>query len=226
MKYGFVIPGGDVLDHIEIAEEIETAGWDAVFVADGVYGTDPWVSLAAIAVRTRRVRLGTLLTPVSRRRPWKLASETATLDRLSGGRAILTVGLGAIDTGFDQVGEVTDRRVRGQLLDEGLDVMTRLWSGRPFSYSGEHYHVEWDATWSYTPVQSPRIPIWVVGAWPHKKSVRRAARWDGLIAAKKEADGSFVQPTPDDLREMKALIEENRASADGPFDGRDLLWRG
>jgi alkanesulfonate monooxygenase SsuD/methylene tetrahydromethanopterin reductase-like flavin-dependent oxidoreductase (luciferase family) len=218
MKYGFVSPGGDVLDHIEIAEEIEAAGWDAVFVADGVYGADPWVSLAAIAVRTQRVRIGTLLTPVSRRRPWKLASETATLDRLSGGRVILTVGLGAIDTGFDQVGEATDRKVRGQLLDEGLDVITRLWSGRPFSYSGEHYHIEWDATWSYTPVQSPRIPIWVVGAWPHKKSVRRGARWDGLLAARMDPSGSFVEVRPEDIREMKAFIEENRTNANDPFD--------
>src|SRR5438067_2239435 len=185
MKYGFVIPGGDVLDHIEIAEEIEAAGWDAVFVADGVYGTDPWVSLAAIAVRTRRMRLGTLLTPVSRRRPWKLASETATLDRLSHGRVVLSVGLGAIDTGFDQVGEATDRKVRAELLDEGLELLKLFWSGHPFSFEGDHYHVEWDNTWSYTPVQSPRIPIWVVGAWPWKVSVVRAARFDGLIAAKK-----------------------------------------
>src|SRR5436305_9815532 len=168
MKYGFVIPGGDLWTHIELGQEIEAAGWDGVFVADSVIGLDPWVTLAAIATRTERVRLGTLLTPVSRRRPWKLASETATLDQLSNGRVVISVGLGAVDTGFDKVGEETDRRVRGQLIDEGLELMTRFWSGQPFHYHGEHYHVDWEPTfWSCNPVQSPRIPIWVVGAWPH-----------------------------------------------------------
>src|SRR5215210_1665136 len=155
MQYGFVIPGGDVPEIVDVAQEIEDAGWDGVFVADGVYGTDPWVSLGAMAARTERVRLGTLLTPVARRRPWKLASETATLDRLSNGRAILSVGLGAIDTGFDSVGEATDRKVRGELLDEGLELLARFWSGQPFSYHGKHYNVEWGTDWSYKPVQSP-----------------------------------------------------------------------
>jgi alkanesulfonate monooxygenase SsuD/methylene tetrahydromethanopterin reductase-like flavin-dependent oxidoreductase (luciferase family) len=213
VKYGFVIPGGDVLDHVEIAQEIEAAGWDGVFVADMVYGTDPWVSLAAIAALTRRVRLGTLLTPVSRRRPWKLASETATLDRLSEGRVILAVGLGAIDTGFDKVGEATDRKVRAQLLDEGLDVVTRFWSGKPFSYHGRHYNVEWGTDWAYTPVQSPRIPIWVVGAWPREASVRRAARYDGVLAAKMSDSGAFSQPTPDDIREIKAFVDKHRSAS-------------
>jgi alkanesulfonate monooxygenase SsuD/methylene tetrahydromethanopterin reductase-like flavin-dependent oxidoreductase (luciferase family) len=213
MKYGFVIPGGDVLDHLEIAQEIEAAGWDGVFVADMVYGTDPWVSLAAIAALTKRVRLGTLLTPVSRRRPWKLASETATLDRLSEGRVILAVGLGAIDTGFDKVGEATDRKVRTQLLDEGLDVITRFWSGKPFSYQGKHYNVEWGTDWSYTPVQSPRIPIWVVGAWPREASVRRAARYDGVLASKISESGAFSEPTPDDIREIKAFVDKQRSEA-------------
>ncbi|MDP9380206.1 MAG: LLM class flavin-dependent oxidoreductase [Chloroflexota bacterium] len=139
MRYGFVIPGGDVKTLVEVAQEIEEAGWNGVFVADGVYGTDPWVSLAAIAVCTQRVRIGTLLTPPSRRRPWKLASEAATLDRLSNGRVILPVGLGATDTGFDKVGEETDRRVRAKLLDESLEIMTGFWSGRKFSFEGEHY---------------------------------------------------------------------------------------
>src|SRR5215831_7866800 len=122
MRYGFVIPSGDVETLIEVAQEIEAAGWDAVFVGDGVYGTDPWVSLAAIAVQTTQVRLGPLVTPASRRRPGKLASETATLDRLSHGRVILPVGLGAINTGFAQVGEQTDRKLRAQRLDEGLEI--------------------------------------------------------------------------------------------------------
>jgi alkanesulfonate monooxygenase SsuD/methylene tetrahydromethanopterin reductase-like flavin-dependent oxidoreductase (luciferase family) len=217
MKYGFVIPGGDVKDHLEIGKEIEAAGWDAVFVADGVYGTDPWISLAALAAHTERVRLGPLLTPVSRRRPWKLASETATLDRLSDGRVILCVGLGATDTGFDQVGEATDRKIRAELLDEGLELLTLFWAGKPFAFSGKHYRVNWDNSWSYTPVQSPRIPIWVVGAWPRKASVRRALRYDGLLAARMTEDSRFVDVTPEDVREIKAFAGDYRAT-DAPID--------
>jgi len=104
MKYGFVFPGGDAPTAVEFAQEVEAAEWDGFFVWEPVWGVDSWVTLAAAAMRTKRIRLGTLLTPVSRRRPWKLAGETATLDHLSGGRVILSVGLGALDTGFEQFG--------------------------------------------------------------------------------------------------------------------------
>ncbi len=217
MKFGFVIPGGDVETLLEVAQEIEVFGWDGVFVADGIYGTDPWIALAAIAVRTSRVRIGTLLTPVSRRRPWKLASETATLDRLSHGRVILPVGLGAIDTGFDKVGEQTDRKVRAQLLDESLEIVTHFWSGQPFHYQGTHYHVNWDVDWSYTPVQTPRIPIWVVGAWPRERSMLRALRYDGLLAVKMQSDGSFTTTTPSDIQAIKQFVDTKR-SEKTPFD--------
>ncbi len=217
MKFGFVIPGGDVETLLQIAQEIEAYGWDGVFVADGVYGTDPWIALAAIAIRTSRVRIGTLLTPASRRRPWKLASETATLDRLSHGRVILPVGLGAIDTGFEKVGEQTDRKVRAQLLDESLEVVTRFWSGQPFHYQGTHYHVNWDVDWSYTPVQKPRIPIWVVGAWPRERSLLRALRYDGLLAVAIQSDGSFTPTTPTGIRAIKEFIDVRR-SEETPFD--------
>lgn len=221
MRYGFVIPGGDVEALIEMAQEIEAAGWDAVFVGDGVYGTDPWIALAAIAVRTTRVRLGPLVTPASRRRPWKLASETATLDRLSHGRVILPVGLGAINTGFEQVGERTDRTLRAQLLDEGLEVVTRFWSGQPFDYDGRHYHVHWDMQWSYSPVQRPRIPIWVVGAWQRERSLSRAVRYDGVLAVKMDVSGPSSGMTADDIRALKQFITERRERGIGgepPFD--------
>src|SRR5829696_6577001 len=162
MKYGFVIPGGDVPEIVEVAVEIEKAGWDGVFVAEMVYGTDAWVTLGAMAARTTRVMLGTLLTPVSRRRPWKRASEAATLDRLSRGRAVLSVGLGAIDTGFAEVGEETDRKVRAELMDEGLEVMEKLWAGKPFKFEGKHYKVDWSNRWSYSPFEKERVPVWVV----------------------------------------------------------------
>jgi alkanesulfonate monooxygenase SsuD/methylene tetrahydromethanopterin reductase-like flavin-dependent oxidoreductase (luciferase family) len=218
MRYGFVIPGGDVGTQVEIAQEIEAAGWDGVFIAELVYGIDAWVTLGAMAARTERVRLGTLLTPPSRRRPWKLASETITLDRLSNGRAVISVGLGALDTGFANVGEQTDRRVRAQLLDESLDLLQHFWSGQPFSYSGRHYQVEWDnVRWNPALVQSPRIPIWVVGIWPSTTSFQRALRYDGLLPARRNADGSFASVTPDDVRAMTALIAEQRTQTT-PFD--------
>lgn len=216
MQYGFVIPGGDVDTLLELGQEIEAAGWDGVFVADGVYGTSAWISLAAIAARTDRVRLGPLLTPPSRRRPWTLAGEAATLDRLSKGRVILAVGLGATDTGFDKVGEETDRATRARMLDESLELITRFWSGEPFHHDGRHYHVTWDVPWSYTPVQRPRIPIWVVGAWPRERSMRRALRYDGVLPNKIGADGGFAPLTPDDVGEIHAYVDERRSG--GPFD--------
>jgi len=154
MQYGFVIPCGDIQAVPELAYEAEEAGWDGVFIPDCISietptvppspGYDPWVMLTAIALRTRRVRLGTMITSVSRRRPWKLARETVTLDHLSNGRLILPVGLGAAgdDAGFYKVGEEMDRKVRAKLLDEGLEILAGLWSGQPFSYQGEHHRVE------------------------------------------------------------------------------------
>ena len=217
MRYGFVITGGDIHEMIEMAEQIEAAGWDAVFVADAVYGPDPWVTLAAMAMRTERVLLGPMLTPPSRRRPWKLASETATLDRLSSGRAVLPVGLGAPDTGFDKVGEVVDRRTRAKLMDEALAVMAGLWTGKPFHYRGEHFKVNWDHGWYYTPVQQPRIPIWVVGAWPRPASMRHALPYDGMIAVKMEGSSPFGRITPDDIHGIRAFVDRERA-ATTPFE--------
>ncbi len=223
MQYGFVIPGGDVKTIVELAQEAEEAGWDGVFYWDGIYiesqGAmyDPWVLLAAIAMRTKRVRIGAVLTPLSRRRPWKVARETATLDHLSNGRLILPVGLGALDDGgFVKVGEATDRKIRAQLLDEGLEILTGLWSGQPFSFQGDHYHVE-EMTFLPPPVQSPRIPIWVVGVWPSTKSMQRVLRYDGLLPAKMNSDGAFAEITPADIQEMKSYIAERRTSAT-PFD--------
>jgi alkanesulfonate monooxygenase SsuD/methylene tetrahydromethanopterin reductase-like flavin-dependent oxidoreductase (luciferase family) len=217
MQYGFVFPRGDARSIAELSYEAEQAGWDGVFVWEPVWGIDAWVALTAAAMRTQRVRLGTLLSPLSRMRPWKLASETATLDNLSQGRVILSVGLGAIDTGFAEFGEVTARKVRAELLDEGLEILTGLWRGQPFEYHGKHYQVQPTAFYPPPPpVQQPRIPIWVVGAWPRPKSMARALKYDGLLPAKMEA-GQFVDFTPADLSEMKAHVEARR-QAQTPFD--------
>jgi alkanesulfonate monooxygenase SsuD/methylene tetrahydromethanopterin reductase-like flavin-dependent oxidoreductase (luciferase family) len=219
MRYGFVLPGGDARLVAESAREAEAAGWDGFFVADCVWSVDPWVSLTAAAMLTQRIRLGTMLTPVSRRRPWTLARQTATLDNLSHGRVILAVGLGALDTGFAEFGEETDRKTRAELMDEGLAIIAGLWQGQPFNFDGKHYHVR--ETTFYPPpppTQQPRIPVWVVGAWPSVKSMERAARWDGLLPNKLEANGEPGHGTPDDLRAMATFITERRPADAAPFD--------
>jgi hypothetical protein len=228
MQYGFIIPRGDVATILEMAVEAEEAGWDGVFYWDGIYIEsagpmyDPWVILGAMALQTKRVRLGAILTPPSRRRPWKLARETVTVDHLSHGRLILPVGLGALDDGgFAKVGEATDRKVRAELLDEGLEILTGLWSGKPFHFQGKHYHLD-EMTFQPPPVQSPRIPIWVVGAWPSMKSMQRVLRYDGLLPNKLNASGNDNAMTPDDIRAMKAYIEEHRTLMT-PFD---IVWEG
>lgn len=211
MRYGVTLPyDDDPRALVGLAQDAEAAGWDGVFVWDGLTGNDPWVMLAAIAMQTTHLVLGPMLTPPSRRRPWKLAQETATLDRLSGGRLVLPVGLGAIDTGFANVGEETDRKTRAALLDESLEIVAGLWRGQPFTYEGTHYQVR-DLAGSPTPVQQPRIPVWVVGAWPRMKSMRRALRWDGILPTKIAPDGSFADLTPDDLRALRAWIAEQRS---------------
>jgi Luciferase-like monooxygenase len=229
MQYGFTIPGpgGNPRLMAELAHEAEEAGWDGVFFPDcicidpkadpNVGGEDPWVVLAAMAMRTERVRLGTMVTPLSRRRPWKVARETATLDHLSNGRLTLSAGLGALDDlGFGAVGETTDRKTRAELLDEGLAILTGLWSGQPFRFDGNHYHLD-EVTFLPAPVQQPRIPIWVVGAWPRTKSMERVLRYDGLLPNKINPAGSPGEVMPDDIRAMRAYVEEHRG-ATTPFD--------
>jgi alkanesulfonate monooxygenase SsuD/methylene tetrahydromethanopterin reductase-like flavin-dependent oxidoreductase (luciferase family) len=227
MRYGFIVPKGDPRTVARLAREAEEAGWDGVFYWDGICvgemeTYDPWVVMAAMTMETNRVRLGAILTPPARRRPWKLARETMTLDHLSDGRLVLPVGLGALDDGgFSKVGEPTDRKIRAQLLDEGLEILTGLWSGEPFSYEGEHYRLG-EMTFLPPPVQRPRIPIWVVGAWPSKKSMNRALRYDGLLAAK--VSGTAAQPgvTPEDIRAMKEYVEENKNTG----EVFDIVWEG
>ena len=224
MRYGFVIPSGEVETIVDLAVAAETAGWDGAFTWDGINVgpsipvSDPWATLAAIALRTERVTIGAIITPVARRRPWKLARETVTVDHLSGGRLVLPVGLGATDDGgFGKVGEPVDRRTRAERLDEGLEILTGLWSGEPFGYEGKHYRFE-EMTFLPPPVQRPRIPIWVVGAWPRERSMERAARYDGLMPSKRGPDGSFGAPlTPGDIREMRTWLAD-RLPDGAPFD--------
>jgi alkanesulfonate monooxygenase SsuD/methylene tetrahydromethanopterin reductase-like flavin-dependent oxidoreductase (luciferase family) len=196
-------PFGELADPrvlAELAGRAEAAGWDGFFVWDHIaYRApvravgDPWVALAAIACATSRVRIGPMITPLSRRRVHKVARETVTLDLLSSGRLTLGVGLGSPRNGeFEPFGEVADPRERAKLLDQGLEDLTRYWSG----------------DFEPVPVQRPRIPVWVAGEWPHRRPVRRALRWDGLFPT--------GLPGPYALAELAAEVRAERG--DGPFD--------
>ena len=224
MKYGFVFPRVDVFEAIKFAKTAETAGWDGFFVWEPTYGIDAWVTLAAIAGETEEIRLGTLLSPLSRMRPWKLASEAITLDILSKGRITISVGLGAIDTGFEELGEKIDRKTRAELLDESLDIIHGLWSRKMPNYKGKHYNIEnlFESEFfnRHPPpklIQNPHIPIWVVGAWPYEKSMKRALNYEGIIPTLKNKQGQFEDITPEHIYEINAYIQENRSKKE-PFD--------
>jgi alkanesulfonate monooxygenase SsuD/methylene tetrahydromethanopterin reductase-like flavin-dependent oxidoreductase (luciferase family) len=226
MKFGVVVPFSDARLTVELAREAEAAGWDGLFLPELVWGVDPWAQLAAAAVVTERIRLGTMLTPLPWVHPWTLASQAGAVDHLSNGRAIVAVGLGAPDAGGRGFPLEMDRRVRAELLDEGLDVLTGLWSGEPFEYSGKHYRIDPTPFSSNTrsegmpppppPVQRPRIPIWLVGVWPSKKSMQRALRYDGLLPAAMGDDG-VRNATVDEVAEMVRFARDNRP-AGAPFD--------
>lgn len=216
-------PWGELADPralAALAGEAEAAEWDGFFLWDGMLHdpdhlpkADTWLSLAAIAVATERLAIGPMVTPLPRRRPWKVAREAVTLDHLSGGRLILGVGLGdPSDQEFEWFAETgVDHPTRARMLDEGLDILAGLWSGRPFAFDGEFYRLH-EMTFTPTPLQSPRIPIWVGGWWPNQAPMRRAARWDGVHPGKIGGDLS-----PDEVRELAAYVREQRAS-DAPFD--------
>ncbi|HMI29170.1 MAG TPA: LLM class flavin-dependent oxidoreductase [Gaiellaceae bacterium] len=184
---------------VRVAEAAEAAGWDGVFIWDhlafvwGPPAADPWITLAAVASATSRVRVGTAVTPVARRRPQVLAHEVATLDVLSRGRVVFGAGLGGSVAEFARFGEPTDDKVRAAMLDEGLDILRSLWSGQEVTHRGEHYTVD-GVTLAPTPVQR-HVPIWIGGNRP--ASLRRAARWDGWLAD--SADPTGMTLSPDDV---------------------------
>ena len=185
----------------ELAAAAEARGWDGFFVWDHVLYhdparaiADPWVTLAAVATATERVTIGALVTPLPRRRPHKVARETVTLDRLSGGRLVFGVGIGPTDTGEfdpDRFGEEGDPRKRAELLDDGLEKLRGYWEG----------------DFEPRPLQQPHMPVWVAGRWPRRRPLRRAARWQGLFP--------IDLPGPEALAEYAAEIDALRGSRDG-----------
>lgn len=208
-RFGMVLPGGTPGQQLEHALVAERCGWDGVFVWEAGYGVDPWSLLGAMAARTSRVRLGTMLTPLPWRRPWKVASQVVTVDQLSDGRAILGVGIGALAPELPATGEEEGARERAEMLDEGIELMRTLWRGES-SYHGRHYQYSCqssDLVGGARPVQQP-IPIWVVGVWPRPRSMRRALRCQGVIPQYQLDDRSA---TPDDLRALRGWLEAEGA---------------
>lgn len=214
---------GDPTLLVELARRAEDAGWEGVFLWDhmvyrepGWPAADPWVTAGAIAANTERVRLGVLVTPLARRRPWKVARETATLDVLSGGRLVVGAGLGARGhEEFAAFGDEADPRVRAEKLDEGLDILVGLWSGEPFSYDGRHHRIK-ETVFLPRPVQRPRPPVWIGGKWPRRPAFRRAARWDAVFPVFEGLDYGEMAP-PERLAEAVRYTREHRAT-DAPFD--------
>ncbi|WP_328473021.1 LLM class flavin-dependent oxidoreductase [Actinoplanes sp. NBC_00393] len=183
----------------DLAARAEAHGWDGLFLWDriayppeGRPVADPWVALSAVALATETLRLGPMVTPLSRRRVHKVARETVTLDLLSIGRLTMGVGLGN-PADFEAFGEVVEARERARLLDESLEQLDGLWRGG----------------FQPVPVQQPRIPVWVAANWPHRRPVRRALRWDGLFP--------IELPGPAELAELADEVRRERGSSEG-FD--------
>jgi len=225
LKHGIAVPnfGTHPDELIDLGVATEQAGFDGYFLwdhivfadsGDGPPIVDPWLVLSVVAARTSRISIGTIVTPVPRRRPWQLARVTATLDRLSNGRVVLGVGIGSPSYGdFGIFHEPSGTRERAELLDEGLDVLAGLWSGEPFSYAGKHLTVE-RVRFTPTPVQRPRIPVWVAGVLPAQRPIARAARWDGFVPIRFNHDG-LVRPTADEIADVTGQIAAKRGTGAG-----------
>jgi alkanesulfonate monooxygenase SsuD/methylene tetrahydromethanopterin reductase-like flavin-dependent oxidoreductase (luciferase family) len=229
VRYGVIITGGPAREQVQLAREAEAAGWDGVFTWDGIHvgdeieTYDPWALLGAMAMATERVALGAIISPLSRRRPWKVARETTTIDRLSNGRLVLPVGLGATgDRGISVGGEAPSRRERAERLDETLEILAGLWSGESFGYAGRHYAFE-PMAFNPTPIRR-RIPVWVVGAWPSERSMERALRHDGWLPywlPKAGGEGLARPDMPDELAAARDWIGARRS-----LDGFDIVMEG
>lgn len=221
VKYGISVPNfgqySDPTAVTELAILAEDSGWDGFFVwdhiviSDGTAVADPWVVLASIARSTETIELGSMVTPVPRRRPWVLARQATTVDHLSGGRLVLGVGIGfPPDVEFGTFGEPVDERERADMLDEGLEILEGMWSGETFSYEGRHYRVE-PTTFGPRPVQQPRIPIWVAAGWGSPRPIRRSCRFDGVFPVKWD----MTDWEPSEVEELREMIVRERGHAEG-----------
>lgn len=240
MNVGYVLPqwefGEATQQIVEYAVEAEQAGWDGVFLADHLVFppgddlkarpempdyqgfSDPWMTLAGIAVETSSLTLASWVTPIPRRQPWQVARDLATLDQLSDGRVMLGTGLGR-GTDYKPFGREYNLSALGDRYDEALDIIHGLWTGERFSYDGEYYQLD-GARVLPTPVQRPRIPIVIGGLWPHKPPIDRGARWDGIIP---HYPGDGIHPdepvegvAPED--EVRDMIDYYTSQTDNPAE--------
>jgi len=205
-------PLADPMAIVEIAQAAEQNGWDGLFVWDHVLSplpepwelSDPWVVLAAVATTTTQIRLGTMVTPLARRRIIKLARETVTLDRLSGGRLTLGLGLGG-DAGreLSAFGEPTEIRERAAILDTGARLLTELWSGE--TVNSEGLLTIDDVRIAPGPVQQPRIPMWFGCKGDSLRPAKRAALYDGIYPI--EVDERQVGEILDVIRRARGSLE-------------------
>jgi hypothetical protein len=215
MKFGLALPynsGRRILKYASLAEEV---GWDGLFLGDAIWHEDPMIVLTAAAVVTERIKLGTMVIPVPLRKPWKLASESLALDRLSNGRFILGLATGSVWMGWQGFPDVvTDNRKRAEMLDETIDILTLFYKGDPFDFDGKHFNLKLSLVdkihYPPSPIQKPRIPIWIPGIWPRKKSMLRTLKCDGLLVEKIGLDGKPVTATPEDVCQISNFIRENR----------------
>lgn len=238
MKFGFISSFGTIDQHVALAAEIEDHGWDGFFTWDAinldgewampVY--DPFSVLAAAAVATERITLGAMVFAVPRHRPWEFAQRALTVDRLSGGRLVLPVGVGVTDDrGFTSVpGQATGLKDRAELLDESLAWLEKSWSGEDFEFRGNQI-----STGPFRFPEQPvngRIPVWPVGVWdaerPPAKNLRRTLRWDGIVP---QLRGTADDLTPEQISGLVEWLTEHRsdesvgagtesASDDRPFE--------
>lgn len=224
MRFGIYAPNwgntfGNPKKVTELATLAEESGWDGFFLWDHIIFNDegyqnvidPFITLTSIALNTEKIRLGTTVTPLTRRRPWKLARETVTLDILSEGRLILGVGLGG-SSEFSIMNEETNPRILAEMVEEHLEVLDGLWSGKEFSYHGEYYQID-EVKFTPKPIQQPRIKLWSAGTWPKKGPFRRAAKLDGVIPLSVD----YRKPlTPEDYRNMRVYMKKH--SLREPYD--------
>jgi alkanesulfonate monooxygenase SsuD/methylene tetrahydromethanopterin reductase-like flavin-dependent oxidoreductase (luciferase family) len=204
-----------------LGEEAEAHGWDGFFLWDHLFYrhgwpvTDPWIALAAVAARTRRIRLALLVAALPRQHPGEVAKRSVSLDHLSGGRLTLGAGLGSLPVEYEAFGQSADAVERGERLDEHLDVVHALWSGAPVRSVGRHHRVDAPAM-GPRPLQEPRIPVWVGGRWPHPRPFRRAARWDGVVPTHVDFGKGETMP-PDEVSAMLRFVAAHR-DRPGHFD--------
>lgn len=222
LKFGLALPYNAARLVAQLSKLAEETGWDGVFLGDYIWCEDPMIALAAAAMTTSRIRLGTMVIPAPLRHPWKIASESVALDRLSDGRLILGLATGATWMGWQSFPDVvTETRARAEMLDETIDILTLLYQRKQFDYDGKHYHLQLtlmdEQHYPAQPIQQPRIPLWAPAIWPRKKAMQRVLKCDGMFLEKRSAEGKPEDVTPEDVRQMKAFVDENRTLAT-PFD--------